>query len=75
MRDASVIIASGPKGYKIPTSVSDLRQFVAHAQSIVPRMLFRLKTARDELRLASSGDLDILADKELDHLRKLVECE
>jgi hypothetical protein len=74
LRDSDVILASGPKGYKIPVSVQDLLQYVGLADRIVPPMLSRLSTARDSLRLATHGELDILGGTELAELRELVEA-
>lgn len=73
LRDLDIIIASGPKGYKLPVSESDMAQYVAHANTIVPPMLARLRRARQELHAASMGELDILAHNELQYLRSLVD--
>jgi hypothetical protein len=75
LRDAGVIVASGPDGYKIPTCESDLRQFATLAQSIVTPMLHRLSIARNELRAVSSGSVDILAATEFTQLRALVDAQ
>jgi hypothetical protein len=75
LRDAGVILASGSEGYKIPVCESDLARFLAHANSIVPPMLARIRRARDDLRMVSNGDLDILATSGFEHLRALVELD
>ena len=75
LRDADVILASSPRGYKIPVSEKDMAQFVAHTASIVPPMLDRLRRARNELKMVSLGELDILASPGLAHLRSLVEAD
>ncbi|WP_437763730.1 DUF3800 domain-containing protein [Sorangium sp. So ce281] len=74
LRDADVIVASSPKGYKIPVSVADMASFVAHANTIIPPMLKRLARARSELRLASLGELDILRNEHFEILRQLLEA-
>jgi hypothetical protein len=74
LRDSDVILASSPKGYKVPVSVQDLRQYVGLADRVIPPMLSRLSTARDSLRLATHGELDILDGTELDDLRELVDA-
>ena len=76
LRDSGVIVASSTgsnSGYKIPTSASDISDFVAHANSIVPAMLRRLKRARDELRLYTQNDYDILGDSAHTVLKSLVD--
>ncbi|WP_437981584.1 DUF3800 domain-containing protein [Sorangium sp. So ce117] len=74
LRDADVIVASSPKGYKIPVSVADMASFVAHANTIIPPMLKRLARARSELLLASLGELDILRNDHFETLRQLLEA-
>lgn len=73
LRDNDLIIASSNRGYKIPVCLSDVKNFVNHANTIVPPMLGRLKRARDALRVLTLGQLDILADTELEYLRKVLE--
>jgi hypothetical protein len=74
LRDAGVIVASGPEGYKIPTCADDMRQFAAHARSIIPSMRHRLGNARNELRGVSFDGLDILAGADFTELRLIVEA-
>jgi hypothetical protein len=74
LRDASVIVASGPEGYKIPAREADLVEFATHALSIIPPMLSRLSRARSDLKLTSDGTLDILGATQFAELRALVEC-
>lgn len=73
LRDANVVIASGPKGYKLPVSESDILEFVMHAQSIIPPMLSRLARARDGLLMVSFKEFDLLGRPEHEELRNLVE--
>lgn len=75
LRDADVIIASSPKGYKVPVCAADIRKFVEHANTIVPPMLARLNRARDEIKLVTMGGLDILAADEHQHLRTLLDIK
>ncbi len=71
LRDDGVLVASSRRGYKIPTAVSDMESFVAHANSIVPPMLDRLASARSALLTTSMGEIDILSATEFDRLRVL----
>lgn len=73
LRDANVIIASGPKGYKLPVSESDIFEFVMHAQSIIPPMLSRLARSREGLLMVSFNEFDLLGRPEHEELRSLLE--
>jgi hypothetical protein len=73
LRDEGVIITSTSQGYKIPTSVADVKAYGRDVRGRVEPMLTRLKSARTQLKLMTGGDLDILADSEFDLLRSLVE--
>ena len=73
LRDRGVLIASSNRGYKIPASRDDIRDFALHAQNIVPAMLNRVKRARDDLKMVSMGDFDLLSDPSLADLKKLID--
>jgi len=60
LRDAGVVIASGPHGYKLPVCRADLHQFASHADAVIRPMLARLSAARETIMLASLGEVDIL---------------
>jgi hypothetical protein len=70
LRDGGVIIASSPKGYKLPTSKNDLYDFVNQTSQVVKPMLGRLEKCRKQIKLASKNDLDILEKKEFKYLKK-----
>jgi hypothetical protein len=70
LRDGGVIVASSPRGYKLPAGVADVLQFVERADTIVVPMLNRLQNARDALSLATGGALDIVADERFAGLRE-----
>lgn len=74
LRDAGVLIASSSRGgYKIPASVKDLIDFVELAQTIVEPMLHRVEVARQRIRLASNGQIDIVSEPRFADLKKLLE--
>jgi hypothetical protein len=75
LRDAGVVIARSSKGYKIPVAERDVAEFVAHANTIVPPMLERVRHARRDLATASQGKLDILASPRFELLRRLIEVQ
>jgi hypothetical protein len=73
LRDEGVIITSTTQGYKIPTSVADVKAYGRDVRGRVEPMLTRLKSARTQLKLMTGGELDILSDPEFDLLRALIE--
>jgi Protein of unknown function (DUF3800) len=73
LRDADVILASSRTGYKIPVRKSDIIEFVMHANAIIPPMIDRLRRAKNELFMASLGELDILDSIQFGRLRAFVE--
>jgi len=73
VRDAGVLVASSRKGYKIPVTVDDALSFVNHDSSIIVPMSSRLRAFRDGVRLATHGELDILARPEYSLLRCMLE--
>lgn len=72
-RDNRVVIASNSNGYKIPTKVADISNYVARCGAVVYPMIERLKKAREEMLLMSRNGLDVLAGEESEFLRSAVE--
>lgn len=70
LRDSGVIIASSPKGYKIPSKQSELYDFINHGVSIVIPMLERLKKCRDLVKLSTANELDLLDKDEYKSLKE-----
>ncbi len=60
LRDKDVIIASCSRGYKIPSSYTDLVDFVERVNSLVLPLLERLNKARNSYLVASKDDVDLL---------------
>ena len=60
LRDKDVIIASCNRGYKIPSSYTDLVDFVERVNSLVLPLLGRLNKARNSYLVASKDDVDLL---------------
>ena len=69
LRDRGVIIASSSKGYKLPSKLSELYDFINHDASIVIPMLARLKKCRDLVKLGTANDLDLLDHTEYKSLK------
>lgn len=74
LRDSDVIVASCAKGYKIPESYSDVREFALFANTIVPPMISRIEKARRGIFEATMGKCDLLAGEELGKLDSLVKA-
>ncbi|SMF69225.1 Protein of unknown function [Alteromonadaceae bacterium Bs31] len=68
LRDKDVIIASCNRGYKIPSSYSDLFDFVERVNSLVLPLLERLNKARNSYNIASKGNVDLLKGPEYPEL-------
>ena len=73
LRDHGLLIASSPKGYKIPDRLDDLKRYVDLCSSQIPPAVNRLRRAREILRLATGGELDILKGDDLVDLRVIAE--
>jgi hypothetical protein len=73
LRDRGLLIASSPKGYKIPASVSDVMDFVQHTDKVVYPMIRRLERARDSIRLATDGAVDIIGEEQFTYMRTLLD--
>lgn len=73
LRDRGVIIASSPRGYKIPTSYSDMVGFAELVDGIVSPLLHRLKRANDVFGLGSAGHINFLAEERFKKLRLMLE--
>lgn len=63
LRDDSLIIASCPKGYKIPISHRDIIDYINSTAGIVGPMLSRLGRCRSLIQGCTDGELDILDDQ------------
>ena len=70
LRDNGVIIASSSKGYKIPSQLSELYDFINHGTSIIIPMLERLKKCRDLIKLNSLNHIDLFDNTEYSTLKK-----
>lgn len=73
LRDRDVVIASSPRGYKIPTTFADMVGFADLVDGIVWPLLQRLKRANDVITLASAGKADVLGEERFARLRRLLD--
>ena len=72
IRDAGVVVAGSPNGYKLALTASDITEYLSHTESIVGPMLARVRRARESVKLDTSGRYDILHGSA--NLRYLVEA-
>lgn len=71
LRDAKVLIASRNQGgYKLPTSLKDVHQFINLADSRIVPLLKRVEFCREILWRVTDHKLDILEADEYEPLRK-----
>lgn len=68
LRDEGVIVVSTAFGYKMPTTMSEIYQFVEFFAGYIRPMLQRVSRLRERLRIASNGEFDVL---DLDRYRDL----
>jgi len=75
LRDKEVLVTSGVRGYRLVSSVADLRQFVDFYDSFLSPMLKRLSSYRSIVMLATKNSLDILEGRRYDYLREFYESQ
>ena len=73
LRDSGVIIASSPKGYKIPTCRQDLIDFIDHNNSIIIPMAYRLKKCCDTIYTGTMQEIDLLNSENYRKLKQICE--
>ena len=73
LRDKGILIASSRNGYKIPTSLYDIRQYIKHGNNIIFPVLNRIDECRNAIKLATNNSLDILDNNEFEKLKKILE--
>lgn len=75
LRDRGVIIASSPKGYKIPSKKKEIEDFILHGKGIIEPMLSRLRLCCDTIKMGSNGSINILDEPPYHHIRRLLDIE
>lgn len=74
LRDESVIIASSPNGYKIPTSLSDIQDYLNKVTSQIVPILDRVKKMHNHYRTQSAGTLKMINKDSAGDLCSLIEA-
>lgn len=69
LRDAGVIIASCPQGYKIPTCIEDIRKYLHQTDTVISPMLQRIGKCRDLIMQYTDNAIDILDDNDFNKYR------
>ena len=73
LRDANVLISSSSSGYKIPTCLEDIYCFVDRTNLTIQPMFSRLAKARNRIKVATDGEIDILNKDEYRKLRDFLD--
>lgn len=72
MRDYGVIIASSPRGYKIPAREQELNDFVANSEKTISPMISRLIKCHNLIKMGTNGRINLAERIEDLGLRELV---
>ena len=70
-----MIIASSPRGYKIPTSYADIIGYTELVDGIVSPLLNRLRRANEVFSLGSAGRIDFLAEERFKRIRLMLDLQ
>ncbi|MBD1382609.1 hypothetical protein [Metabacillus arenae] len=73
LRDQGLLIASSNKGYKLPTSIEDLYDFVGLTSLNIHPMIERISKCRDQILLTTNKKIDILDREEYMDLKQIVD--
>lgn len=73
LRDNGLLIASSNKGYKLPTCIEDLYDFVNLTSLNIHPMIQRITKCRDQILLATNNEIDILDKAEYEDIKRIVE--
>lgn len=74
LRDKGVIISSTSRGYKIPSHLTDLYDFVNITSKTAIPMLDRMKKCFEIIKMGTQGKVDLLADDKYEILRHCVDA-
>lgn len=69
LRDNKVIISSSTKGYRIPSSLSEVMDYVEHDAKVVIPMLSRLQHCRQLVKLNTLNQVDVLDGTDFEQLK------
>lgn len=75
LRDKGILIATSRDGYKIPTTVLELKKYIKHGNNIVFPIINRIQECRNSILLATQNSFDILDVNEFRKLKKIIDNE
>ena len=73
LRDKGILISSSRSGYKIPTNILEIKNFIRHGNDTIFPMLRRINECRKAIKLATNNSLDILDENEFKRLKELID--
>lgn len=73
LRDHRVIISSSQQGYKLPSTVDELCEYITHTKTIIMPMISRLKKCIEVVKMGSNGDINLFDLPQYTELRSLLE--
>jgi|AntRauTorckE6833_2_1112554.scaffolds.fasta_scaffold12826_3 hypothetical protein len=74
LRDSDVLITSSQKGYKLPCTKKDLYEFVDQTGNMVLPMLWRLKNIREQVKISTTNEIDILDRTEFKEIKLAIDA-
>ena len=75
LRDHRVIISSGQQGYKLPSTVEELCEYITHTKTIIMPMISRLKKCIEVVKMGSNGDINLFDLPQYTELKSLLDVE
>ncbi len=75
LRDEGILVASSKTGYKIASSHEDCASFCAKTLSTISPMLTRIHKFADRVKIATSGEIDLLEPEEMYQIKAAVNAE
>lgn len=73
LRDKGILISSSRAGYKIPTNILEIKNFIRHGNDTIFPMLRRINECRKAIKFATNNSLDILDENEFKRLKELID--
>lgn len=73
LRFDGIILCGSPLGYRVALSLDDINDYIEHDKNIIEPMLWRLQVARNNVRLITPDNHDILALDKFNNLRLFVD--
>lgn len=74
LRDNGVIISSSSKGYKLPSSESEIMDYYQHVNGVVVPMLNRLNICNQLLKMGTKNNIDYIDKIEFGALKSIIEA-